>query len=316
MKRACDGATHPYMAAIRALRGVIWNQTATAIEAVESAHPPGDLVLAPDPLVRFAHADGSLAPPLGPPRPPPHAALVVAPCDALTLAQLALEAGYQRVAILVPSTPSLAREDRVVSSGRVEDDILRRTDLARHLACSPHGLPIPPDACLLAHEVTAFRGPEKSGYPFLDRTFCFEAILAAPSCFPPLAPSPAPCGADAVGYRSPRDRQAMRTLVRAIVASALEVQADALVLSAFGCGVHGHPPQEVASFFQDALTRAPIGVALFGIYDDPHHRGPHNPDGNMRPFRRWLLPDEPQSPRLDLPVYIPPPLLSSLPPAQ
>ena len=100
----------------------------------------------------------------------------------------------------------------------------------------------------------------------------------------------------------------MRTLVRAIVASALEAQADALVLSAFGCGAHGHPPQEVASFFQDALTRAPIGVALFGIYDEPHHRGPHNPDGSMRPFRRWLLPDEPQSPRLGSPVRIPPPL--------
>ena len=106
----------------------------------------------------------------------------------------------------------------------------------------------------------------------------------------------------------------MKAMVRAIVSSAAEVQADAVVLAAFGCGAPQHPPQEVAHFFQDALSRVPVQVALFRVFDEPHYMLHHNPDGNIRPFRRRFHPSDPRPPRLGSPVQVPPPPRTPLQP--
>merc|ERR1719199_817814 len=63
----------------------------------------------------------------------------------------------------------------------------------------------------------------------------------------------------------------------------------AAVVSAFGCGAFGNPPDVVARLFKAALIYDGAGDNLrevvFSIFDDHNSRRWHNPDGNFLPFK-------------------------------
>ena len=69
-------------------------------------------------------------------------------------------------------------------------------------------------------------------------------------------------------------------IVEAIEASGCETA----VLSAFGCGAFGHPPELVAEMFHKHLARLSDCSVTFAIFDDHNAGRHHNPQGNFMPF--------------------------------
>ena len=65
---------------------------------------------------------------------------------------------------------------------------------------------------------------------------------------------------------------------------------DTAILSAFGCGAFGHPPEQVAVLFRTALHRqwSSLRAVQFFIIDDHNTGGPHNPAGNFLPIASIL----------------------------
>ena len=83
---------------------------------------------------------------------------------------------------------------------------------------------------------------------------------------------------------SPHAFEAMRTRIALILGAAVHAECDAVVLSAFGCGAFGNPPEIVAKLFRMELARSPLRLAVFCIRDDHNASHSHNPRGNVRPF--------------------------------
>ena len=129
--------------------------------------------------------------------------------------------------------------------GAQEDNLHRRSDACRYLEGQRYVYyPIQHGTCLLSRGVTVFRGAEADGYPFI-RPFRVDVITCAAPARPPL---------DAHHrYSNTEDEEAMRTQVEVILEAARLSGCEALVLSAFGCGAFGHPPDIVAELFRTAI---------------------------------------------------------------
>ena len=320
MRDAGDGTAQPDMREIKRLRGGIWNQTARVIESADQGTPlpwTGGWRLAADtePRIRLLEPAVGPSPAFLPP-------VVVSPRDALTLAAFAVGKGHETPVVLVPAAARHPGGSVVAGAGAFEENVHRRTDLARFTIRMARYYPIPVEACLVARNVTVFRGPEADGYPFLESPFLIHVVLAAAHKAPPLAPAPPPLSPREMGYATDEAREAMRRAVGCVLAAMAETGASAFVLAAFGCGAFGHPPFEVADIFRGALAaQAAVGgapgVALFPILDDHNTGLRHNPTGNFRPFARVFSPALPLSPRSGLPAVPPPPLRPALsgPPA-
>ena len=63
-----------------------------------------------------------------------------------------------------------------------------------------------------------------------------------------------------------------RLMIRHLLASAIEMGHETLVLSAWGCGAFGNPPEDIANFFKEELSRPGVFRSLkkvvFAILDD------------------------------------------------
>ena len=68
----------------------------------------------------------------------------------------------------------------------------------------------------------------------------------------------------------------------------MEANCDVAILSAFGCGAYGNPPQEVAALFAEALAATRLYEVTFAIRDDHNSGRAHNPEGNVLPFQEAL----------------------------
>eukprot|EP00969_Alexandrium_andersonii_P086984 3837084-Alexandrium_andersonii.AAC.1 len=82
----------------------------------------------------------------------------------------------------------------------------------------------------------------------------------------------------------------MRKKARVIIKAAVRLDCDVLILSAFGRGAFGNPPEQVAAFFKEALDEVSVESTLceviFCIVDDHNSRLRHNPNGNAEPFKQ------------------------------
>ena len=63
--------------------------------------------------------------------------------------------------------------------GAQEENLHRRSDLLRFTKWQPRRYPIREGTCVLAADVTVFRGTEQAGYPFLDHPFRITVISCA-----------------------------------------------------------------------------------------------------------------------------------------
>lgn len=60
-----------------------------------------------------------------------------------------------------------------------------------------------------------------------------------------------------------------------------------LILSAFGCGSYGNPPEQISKIFKDVIYNDFSGHfdnIVFAILDDHNSYREHNPNGNLKPF--------------------------------
>ena len=133
--------------------------------------------------------------------------------------------------------------------------------------------------------VTVFRGPEREGYPLLEKPWRCN-FVAVPAVNRPETVL------DAQGRSrlAPEMEAATRRKIRAILRIARSNGQRALVLSAFGCGAFRNPPRHIAELFREELAapefRAAFARIVFAVFDDHNARGA----GNLRPFREAFAP--------------------------
>ena len=264
------------MDAIRALRKLVWYQTERVINRLlKGARVPYDslqpcCLADPAPRTETIRAgtlledDSSLA-----------CEVRVLNMDMLQVARSLVERGS---AVVVLNMASASHPGGGYRQGRgaQEENFHRRSDLARFTAWqSRENYPIPGDACLLSRRVSIFRGPEDEGYPF--QAPCQVSVVSCAAVRKPKLNSERQ-------YASRGAFEAMRTRIALILDAAVCAECNAVVLSAFGCGAFGNPPEIVAKLFRMELARSPLRLAVFCIRDDHNASHSHNPRGNVRPF--------------------------------
>jgi len=275
-KQAGDGTSCPDMSSIRALRKLIWLQTEKIItSAVKSegalGMPPLEVVRPATRTERLYSAGRAPAGPGGGCR------VAVLPRDLLEVAGELAGQG-RSVAVLNMASASCPGGGFRSGAGAQEENLHRRSDAVRFTdEQSKKNYPIPREGCLLSRDVTVFRGSEKEGYPFLEHPFRIALVSCAAITYPRLTLSR--------DYRDRDARALMEAKVAVIVQAALRASCDVAVLSAFGCGAFGNPPEAVADMFRRALERSALQEAIFCIIEDHNSGGEHNPRGNVRPFQ-------------------------------
>lgn len=127
--------------------------------------------------------------------------------------------------------------------------------------------------------VTVFKASEDVNYRMLDNPFLVSVISVPAVKKPPLDN----------GKIVPWAIDMIKNKIRQIFDIALEHGHDTLVLSAFGCGAYGTPPEQMAKFFYDTINskryKGAFKVIRFAIIDLPSTNGAHNPNGNIKPFQ-------------------------------
>ena len=128
--------------------------------------------------------------------------------------------------------------------------------------------------------VTVFKGGKDVDYQLLEEPFHVDVITLAAVKNPPLDNGKIVSWAEIT----------IKNKIKQILDIALENGNDSLVLSAFGCGAYGTPPEQMAMFFADVLASEEyqelFKVIHFAIIDLPSTNGQHNPNGNIVPFKK------------------------------
>mmetsp|Transcript_13588 Transcript_13588/g.38648 ORF Transcript_13588/g.38648 Transcript_13588/m.38648 type:complete len:342 (+) Transcript_13588:230-1255(+) len=274
-REAGDGTQCPDMTRIRGLRRLIWEQTENVIRLSKRAKPPPGLPHVPlDPPARTERVVlGSLGP-------APASGACRARVEQRDLLEVAGEyaAEGHSVAVLNMACAFCAGGGFRSGAGAQEENLHRRSDAVRFTEeQQKKNYPIPEKACLVSRDVTVFRGSEKDGYPFLEVPFRITLVSCAAVANPALTSSR--------DYARSQSRELMKAKVALIVQAAVKSQCTVAVLSAFGCGAFGNPPDRVAWMFREALERAPLKEVVFCIFDDHNAGCHHNPRGNVEPFR-------------------------------
>ncbi len=129
--------------------------------------------------------------------------------------------------------------------------------------------------------VVFFRGREAEGAPFLEEPFAVDVVTVPAINRPTLVAPEEIC---------PEHAEATKGKMRAILRACFHGGNDAIVLGAFGCGAFQNPPAHIARLFREVFEEAEFrGVfqrLVFAILDDHNAWRPHNPEGNLLPFRR------------------------------
>eukprot|EP00933_Yihiella_yeosuensis_P041536 TRINITY_DN35920_c0_g1_i1.p1 TRINITY_DN35920_c0_g1~~TRINITY_DN35920_c0_g1_i1.p1 ORF type:complete len:560 (-),score=76.52 TRINITY_DN35920_c0_g1_i1:173-1801(-) len=278
---AGDGTKCPDMDKIKSLRRLVWLQTANAISAAKLEPRNRPLCLRHIELKREAKTECFTGKPKGCQTTSPKARklqVFVVERDILEKAGELVDQN-RTVAVLNMANSHCPGGGYTEGAGAQEENLHRRTDAERFLKCQRSQFyPIATDSCLISHAVTAFRGSERDGYPFLERPFKFTML----SC------------AAVAGARLTRDREyaskasleQMKAKIAAIVQAAEKAGCDCGVFSAFGCGAFGNPPEIVAELFRAEIENSSLTYVVFCILNDHNAGKSHNPEGNFVPFKR------------------------------
>ena len=113
-------------------------------------------------------------------------------------------------------------------------------------------------------DVTIFRAGPEEGYRFLEEPYRVNII----SCAAVAYPKTDQLEKGGHRYTNRLDRYRMTDRVQSILAAAQEMETDVLLLSAFGCGAFGNPPEEVAEIFREQIETTNIETIIFAILND------------------------------------------------
>ena len=130
-------------------------------------------------------------------------------------------------------------------------------------------------------KVIVFRESEDTSYQLMDEPFYVDIITVAAVKNPRIDESN--------GKIVPWVEKTIKNKIKQILDIALENGNNSLVLSAFGCGAYGTPPEQMAKFFADVLAsekyQGLFKVIHFAILNVQSTNGEHNPKGNYEPFK-------------------------------
>lgn len=198
-------------------------------------------------------------------------------------------------------------------AGAQEENLFRRSNLFMSMYQFVGYAPMygiqPNDSCrypldrntggVYSGAVTFFRGSEKKGYALLKQPEVL-AVVSVPAINRPdlvvqkeLKRTQDMSGIDSLVWKDvyyihdslvEPTKEKMRTICRIAGAHGH----DCLVLSAFGCGAFGNPPNHVARLFQEVFEEAEFKnrfrKVVFAILEDHNSRKIQNPQGNVKPF--------------------------------
>jgi uncharacterized protein (TIGR02452 family) len=180
----------------------------------------------------------------------------------------------------------------VNGSAAQEENIFRRTNLLKSLYQFTHysevygikknmsfGYPLLNLDGIYSKDITVFRGSEKNGYYLLSSPFKVSMISVSAVKRPMLKD----------GKMSEADLKMNREKIKMIFQISHEQGHREMVLSAFGCGAYGNPPEQIAKIFKDVIENEFAGYfdkIIFAIFDDHNSYREHNPDGNLKPFKK------------------------------
>jgi uncharacterized protein (TIGR02452 family) len=163
-------------------------------------------------------------------------------------------------------------------SSAQEENLFRRTNLFRSLYSLRDKYPLPLYGGIYSKDITVFRESEEKGYGIMDNPFEISVISIAAVKRPELIDN----------RMSDSDLFIMRNKIKTIFEMAFAKKHENLVLSAFGCGSYGNPPEQIAKLFKDVLDNDFKGIfrhIVFAIFDDHNSYREHNPNGNLKPFK-------------------------------
>jgi len=130
--------------------------------------------------------------------------------------------------------------------------------------------------------ITIFRAAEHSGYKLLKKPFTTSILTVSAVRKPELFRE------NEMFRLQERDILRNQEKIRIMLRLAVNAQHDCLILSAFGCGAYGNPPEQVAQIFKTVFEEAEfknkLKTILFAIIEDHNSRRKHNPNGNYLPF--------------------------------
>ena len=177
-------------------------------------------------------------------------------------------------------------------SSAQEENIFRRTNLFKSLYqyvdyAGQYGVeqhsrfkyPLEEYGGIYSKDITVFRGSEKNGYYLLSVPFKSAFISVSAIKRPELRN----------GRMNERDLFKTKQKIRRIFQLAHENGHTDIVLSAFGCGAYGNPPEQIASIFKELLDKEYKNIfnqIIFSIFDDHNAYREHNPNGNLKPFKK------------------------------
>jgi uncharacterized protein (TIGR02452 family) len=175
-------------------------------------------------------------------------------------------------------------------SAAQEENLHRRTNLFQCLEDPYQDLvsvrewsyPLPEFGGLYTPGALVFRGSEESGYEFLQIPRKVSFISAASYRDPPVESN----ASGELIIASGKLLKGFKRKMECIFDIALDNGHDSMVLSAWGCGAYGCPPNHIALLFKEVIEKYhnKFKMIVFAIYDDQNARKAHNPHGNVKPF--------------------------------
>ena len=213
--------------------------------------------------------------------------------DCLCTAESHVQGG-SKVAVLNMANAKNAGGGFRRGAGAQEENIYRRSDAHRFLWGRRNALyPLKTGEAIISKGVTVFRGPEESGYPFLENPFQVTIISCAAICAPPLRIRDRGESSNFPRMEIEPEMVAeaeddMRVRIQAILYAAEKSGCDTIILSAFGCGAFQCPPTHVALIFRQELLKHRMILSrkdiIFAVLNDHNTARHHNPGGNFQPF--------------------------------
>jgi len=133
-----------------------------------------------------------------------------------------------------------------IGSGAQEECCFRRSNYYKHL--KPEFYPILGTSAIYSQKVEFIRANESVGSIPMKLPGCLDLIAIPALRFPQL-------DRNSGGYGSREEMKIMEEKIDMIFKVGFKHGHDVLVLSAFGCGAYGNPPQVVVELFQKALVK-------------------------------------------------------------
>ncbi|MGB3453285.1 MAG: TIGR02452 family protein [Moheibacter sp.] len=215
--------------------------------------------------------------------------------DCLETADLIRKMGF-KVCVLNMASRQNPGGGVLGGAGAQEENIFRRSNLLSSLyqfvdyskqygvkRNADNSYPLNPESGgIYSRGITVFRSSETSGYSFLEKPYKMNFVSV------PAINGPKLIKKDDIYFIDDQLIDPTKEKIRTILRIGKTDENDAIVLSAFGCGAFGNPPEHMARLFNEVFSEPEFQnqyrLIVFSIINDHNAKKEHNPNGNLIPF--------------------------------